>query len=176
LTTSFQYWKLVVILLLDSVQDMSSETTQLMSETVVAVFRANGRMLEWGDTFTEPFGLTSARWQMLGALAWSGEKLTAPQIAEQMGVSRQGAQKQLNLLLVDKLVERLSNPSHRRSPTYQLTRQGEALFQQVNAAWELHAKAAGQRFSNTDLATTLRVLNELANLHTQPYQGENDEA
>lgn len=155
---------------------MQSETTRLMSEAVVAIFRANGRMLEWGDAFTAPFGLTSARWQILGSIALSGQKVTAPQIAEQMGLSRQGVQKQLNLLVDDGLIEKLDNPAHRRSPHYHLTPQGEALFQQVNTAWESHAKVTGQHFSKSELETTLRVLSELANRHTQPSQGENDEA
>lgn len=146
-----------------------------MSAAVVAIFRANGRMLEWGDTFTAPFGLTSARWQVLGAISLAGRKLTAPQIAEQMGVSRQGAQKQLNLLAADGLVEKFPNPAHRRSPHYNLTGQGEALFQQVNTSWELHAQATGQHFSRDELETTLRVLNELANLHPQTRE-KNDEA
>jgi DNA-binding MarR family transcriptional regulator len=133
-------------------------------------------MLEWGDAFTAPFGLTSARWQMLGAIAWTGQKLTAPQIAEQMGVTRQGAQKQLNLLIADELVEKLPNPTHQRSPHYHLTHQGETLFQQVNASWESHAKVTGQNFSKTDLETTLRTLNALANLYILPSQGENNEA
>jgi hypothetical protein len=28
----------------------------------------NGRLIEWGDRFGAPFGLTSARWRMLGAV------------------------------------------------------------------------------------------------------------
>lgn len=154
---------------------MQPEITRLMSETVVAIFQANGRMLDWGDAFTAPFGLTSARWQILGAIARAGQKLTAPHIAEQMGVSRQGAQKQLNLLIDDGLIEKLTNPTHLRSPHYHLTPQGQALFQQLNAAWESHATKTGQRFSPTELETTLRVLSELAHLHNHAGKGENDE-
>lgn len=155
---------------------MQSEISRLMSETVVAVFRTNGRMLEWGDAFTAPLGLTSARWQIVGAIALSGQKITVPQIADRMGVSRQGAQKQLNLLVDDGLIEKLSNPAHRRSHLYHLTPQGEALFQQLNTSWQSHATVTGQHFSKSELETTLRVLSELANLHTPACQGENDEA
>lgn len=154
---------------------MNADNTQLLSETVVAIFRANGRLLEWGDSFAAPFGLTSARWQMLGALAWAGQKLTAPQLAEHMGVSRQGAQKQLNLLLADGFVEKHANPGHQRSPQYRLSLAGETLYMSVNSAWEAHALAAGQQFSGADLATTLRVLDRLAGLHNQPAPGEGSE-
>ena len=154
---------------------MKPEITQLMSETVFAIFQLNGRLLDWGDAFTAPFGLTSARWQILGAIARAGQKLTTPQIAERMGISRQGAQKQLNLLIDDGLIEKLPNPAHLRSPHYHLTRQGQALFQQVVAAWESHAATTGQHFSPSELETTLRVLGKLVNLHSQAGQGEENE-
>lgn len=154
---------------------MQNEISQLMSETVVALFQANGKMLEWGDAFTAPFGLTSARWQILGAIARAGQKQTAPQIAEQMGVSRQGAQKQLNLLIDDGLIEKLPNPSHQRSPHYRLTDKGSALFEQVNQAWQAQAYMTGEAFSAQDLETTLRTLNQISRLHGVTVQGEHDE-
>jgi DNA-binding MarR family transcriptional regulator len=154
---------------------MQTEISRLMSETVVALFQANGKMLEWGDAFTTPYGLTSARWQILGAIAWAGQKQTAPQIAEQMGVSRQGAQKQLNLLAEDGLIEKLSNPSHQRSPHYRLTDKGSALFERVNLAWQSHAAKTGEAFSTQDLETTLRTLNLISQLHGVSVQGEHDE-
>jgi len=153
---------------------MSTTVAQLVSETVVALFQANGKMLEWGDAFAASFGLTSARWQILGAIARAGQKQTAPQIAEQMGVSRQGAQKQLNLLVDDGLIERLPNPSHQRSPHYRLTEAGSALFEQVNAAWQLHAAESSRAFTASDLKATLRTLNVISRLHGAPDQGERD--
>jgi DNA-binding MarR family transcriptional regulator len=154
---------------------MQTEISRLMSETVVALFQANGKMLEWGDAFTAPFGLTSARWQILGAISWAGQKQTAPQIAEQMGVSRQGAQKQLNLLTEDGLIEKLPNPCHRRSPHYHLTGKGSALFEKVNHAWQTHATKTEDAFSAQDLETTLRTLNLISRLHGVSVQGEHDE-
>ena len=154
---------------------MDAEISRLVSEIVVTLFRANGKMLEWGDAFTAPFGLTSARWQMLGAIALAGQHQTAPQLAEQMGVSRQGAQKQLNLLVDDGLIEKLPNPAHQRSPHYRLTASGMLRFQAVNAAWEAHAAETGGAFSAADLATTIRTLARLATLHAVATQGAADE-
>jgi DNA-binding MarR family transcriptional regulator len=155
---------------------MQKEISRLISEIVVALFQANGKMLEWGDVFTAPYGLTSARWQILGAIAWAGQKQAAPQIAEQMGISRQGAQKQLNLLVEDGLIEKLLNPTHQRSPHYRLTEKGGALFERVNQAWQAHATKTGEAFSAQDLETTLRTLNLISRLHEMPAQGEHDEA
>jgi len=154
---------------------MQPNIPSLFSETVVALFRANGKMLEWGDAFAAPFGLTSARWQILGAIARAGDRQTAPQIADMMGISRQGAQKQLNLLVEDGLVQKLANPSHLRSPHYALTTDGTDKYQQVSAAWEIHATATGTRFSEQDLAVTLRTLNQFSMTHLTDQQGEINE-
>lgn len=145
---------------------MKLSKSHIMSEAVVAVFRANGRLLEWGDAFTEPFTLTSARWQILGAIARAEQTLTTPCVAEIMGITRQGAQKQLNLLMKDGLVEKLTNPAHRRSPLYKLTERGEEVFKKVNAAWESHAQYIVHHFSKPELETTVRVLEQLARIHT----------
>ncbi|WP_199054121.1 MarR family winged helix-turn-helix transcriptional regulator [Aquitalea sp. ASV15] len=175
MTTGFHYWKLVVNLVVSETIPMQTEISQLLSDTVIALFQANGKLLEWGDAFTAPYGLTSARWQILGAIALASHQLTAPQIAEQMGVSRQGAQKQLNLLLEDGLLEKLPNPSHLRSPLYRLSTQGSALFERVNQAWQVHAAKSGAAFTEQALATTLHTLRLIAQLHEIPPQGEHDE-
>lgn len=144
---------------------MHTNIAQLISEAVVALFNANGKLLEWGDAFTSPYGLTSARWQILGAIARAGQAQTAPQIGEQMGISRQGVQKQLNLLTADGLVEKHPNPAHQRSPLYQLSMSGQARFSQINQAWEAHASTLGDRFSTDALAGMLHTLRQLAAAH-----------
>lgn len=110
-----------------------------VTQLALSVFRLNGVLLQWGDQLVAPLGLTSARWQMLGAIALAGTPLTAPQVGEAMGVTRQGAQKQLNLLLEQGLVEAHSNPAHRRSLLYALTPQGLALYCKADAIWTAQA-------------------------------------
>ena len=129
-------------------------------------------MIGWGDRFSSNFEITSARWQMLGALALSPKPLTAPQVANQMGVTRQGAQKQLNLLLDEGLVEKQANPYHKRSPFYRLTKSGNALYQRIADDWERHAERVGQAFSREELTTTLAVLNRIHTLHPHKEEGE----
>lgn len=155
---------------------MVQDSSQLLSDTVVAVFRANGCLLEWGDAFAEPLGVTSARWQILGALAQAGGPLTAPQMGARMGVSRQGAQKQLNLLVADGLMEKRPNPAHARSPLYYLTPGGEALFSRIDQAWKEHTRTVAQAFSSEELAVTLKVLETLAARHGRPRGGDDHEA
>ena len=82
----------------DSIPAKPEPRAAAITQLTLTVFRLNGMLLHWGDQVVEPLGLTSARWQMLGALALASTPLTAPQVGEAMGVTRQGAQKQLNLL------------------------------------------------------------------------------
>lgn len=135
--------------------------TQALTELTLLVFRLNGTLLHWGDALVEPLGLTSARWQMLGAIALAGKPLTAPQVGQAMGVTRQGAQKQLNLLLELGLVASHPNPAHQRSPLYALTPRGRQLYQRAVALWMERAARMAARLSPTKVrgaCTTLEAM------------------
>ena len=47
-------------------------THQAVSQLVLGIFRLNGQIAAWGDRFAAASQLTTARWQVLGAIA-SGE-------------------------------------------------------------------------------------------------------
>ena len=101
-----------------------------------AIFRLNRRLLEWGDSLTAPLGATSARWQVMGSVAFLKKPLTAPEIAGYMGASRQAVQKQLDLLVGEGLLERLPNERKRRSHRYGLTPEGRRRYAGMRRAWE----------------------------------------
>ena len=81
-----------------------------LTEIMLEIFRVNARLLEKGNQLVAPLGMTSARWQILGAIAFSKQASSCPQIAVAMGITRQGAQKQLNLAHEDGLVTPQENP------------------------------------------------------------------
>ena len=132
-----------------------------VTQLTLTVFRLNGLLLHWGDRLVEPLGLTSARWQILGAIALSGEPLTAPKIGEAMGVTRQGAQKQLNMLAEQDLVEARPNPAHRRSPHYILTPQGLALYRQADALWANQAVDLAKVLSSAQASAATQALESM---------------
>ncbi|NMM27991.1 MAG: winged helix-turn-helix transcriptional regulator [Glaciimonas sp.] len=125
---------------------------------MLMVFRLNGRLLEQGDQLVEPFNLTSARWQVLGAAALAGKPLSAPQIAEAMGITRQGAQKQLNKLEEDGFFEQSINPRHQRSPLYVLTELGNRTFAKAMALEAVWANGLVMDLPLLDLKNTLQTL------------------
>ena len=82
-----------------------------LTTVALSVFRLNGLLIEWGNTFAGPHGLTSARWQVLGAISLAPEAPNIPQIADAMGITRQAVLKQVNVLTDEGLVESLPNPA-----------------------------------------------------------------
>lgn len=145
-----------------------SADTEAITDLTLTVFRLHGALLQWGDKLVEPLGLTSARWQMLGAIALADKALTAPQVAEVMGVTRQGAQKQLNLLLELGLLESYANPSHRRSPLYALTPRGEHLYRKAEALWVSKAAEFAAGVSKAQVQTATSTLGAMLNHLTPP--------
>ncbi|MEN4919123.1 MarR family winged helix-turn-helix transcriptional regulator [Achromobacter spanius] len=132
-----------------------------LTELTLTVFRTHGALLQWGDKLVEPLGLTSARWQMLGALALAGQPLTAPQVGQAMGVTRQGAQKQLNLLAETGLVSSQANPAHRRSPLYALTPRGRQLYLKAEKLWAAEAAQLASRVSPAQVRTAQATLDAM---------------
>ena len=130
----------------------------VLTEIMLAVFRVNGRLLEKGDQLVAPLGLTSARWQVLGAVALAGKPLTAPQIADAMGITRQGAQKQLNKLEEEGFFELRSNPQHKRSPLYALTGRGSKSMDAALALQNTWSNSLAAGLSQHDLKQTLHTL------------------
>ena len=129
---------------------------------VLRTFRANGLLLAAGDQLAAEEGLTSARWQVLGAVVLAGRPLTVPQIARRMGLTRQSVQASVNRLLSEGLVEADENPDHRRSRLIRLTELGRARYaglERRQARW-VNELAAGLKVS--ELSTAARILEELS--------------
>ena len=132
------------------------------TDVVLALFRANGLLLAAGHRLAEREGLTAARWQVLGAVALAGRPLTVPQIARQMGLTRQAVQATVHQLRRDELADTSDNPDHRRSPLIDLTELGRrkyAALDRQQTAW-INDLSAGLKIP--DLAATARLLHDLS--------------
>ena len=143
------------------------------TELILTTFRVHGLLLAAGDLLTADHGLTSARWQVLGAIAYAQRPLTVPQIARRMGLTRQTVHTTVSHLLTDGAVELVPNEDHQRSPLVRLTESGQAKFQAIDqkqAGW-VNRLAAG--LSRSDLDTAARVLGELCSrLEANPTQSQ----
>ncbi|MCA8201165.1 MarR family winged helix-turn-helix transcriptional regulator [Burkholderia sp. AU33545] len=161
MTTSYQLRKLVVNL--SHIPTMTKPAK--LTAVALSVFRLNGLLIEWGNTFAAPHGLTSARWQVLGAISMAPEAPNIPQIADAMGISRQAVLKQINVLVEEGLVQPLPNPTHKRSPLYALTPRGTAAYQAVVGQWQQHVRDIAGQFSSADLDAAIRVLSTMSGAH-----------
>lgn len=144
---------------------MAHTKADQLTQVILNVFRLNGVLTEWGDRFVLPAGLTSTRWRMLGAVVLAQRPVTAPHIALTMGVTRQGAQKQLNLLVESGLMKTQANPMHKRSPIYALTAQGQSVYDTVNVRWQHQATEMAAGFGTAELETAFHVLKKLSDIH-----------
>lgn len=98
------------------------------TELILETFRLNGRLLEAGDQLVSGLGLTSARWQVLGAIDASPSPLSVAQIARNMGLSRQAVQRLANEMTQDGLLVFRDNPHHSRAKLAVMSEKGRKTF------------------------------------------------
>jgi DNA-binding MarR family transcriptional regulator len=131
------------------------------TDVILSTFRANGLLLAAGDQLAAEHGLTSARWQVLGAIALAQRPLTVPQVARRMGLTRQTVHTTVNRLIADGLVELVPNADHRRSQLVRLTELGERRYRAIDEKQAAWVNQLAARFRRSELETTARVLGEL---------------
>ena len=128
---------------------------------ILSAFRANGLLLAAGDQLAGEEGLTSARWQVLGAIALAKRPLTVPQIARRMGLTRQSVHTTVSRLLADGLVELGANADHRRSQFVRLTEVGQEKYDAIDRKQAVWVNQLVDGLRSSDLEATTRTLNEL---------------
>ena len=100
------------------------------------LFRLNSRVLAAGDRLVADLGLTSARWQILGAVVTAERPQPVAWLARDLGANRQNVQRIVNDLHGEGLVAFETNPHHRRAQLVVLTDKGKQAF---DAAMRLQA-------------------------------------
>ncbi len=135
--------------------------TDALTDLVLLIFRTNGALLRMGDSLVAPEGLTSARWQVLGAIHLAGAPTHAPDIARTMGLTRQAVQKLVRALVEDGLVAARADPQDARSQLLSLTARGRRAYAQATKRWEQRAAELGKQLSAEKVLSAQQVLTEL---------------
>ncbi|MBB4001245.1 MarR family winged helix-turn-helix transcriptional regulator [Aurantimonas endophytica] len=140
---------------------LADDNTTLVRQLAIAVFEANGRLVETGNALVRPIGLSTAWWQVLAALGYAPMPLPVAHIARNMGLSRQAVQRVVDLLAKQGLVRLEPNPHHQRAKLVVLTESGrEALAAAEQAVApldrDLLAKIGAER-----LSVAIAVLREM---------------
>lgn len=138
-----------------------SPSAEALTDLVLTLFRVNNATLIWGDRLVEPFGLTSARWQVMGAIAYADRPQPVAWLARDLGANRQNVQRIVNDLAKDSLVAFETNPHHKRAQLVVLTPVGRNAYEAAVRAWYPAAGDLARDIPPDDLATALRVLGTL---------------
>ncbi len=132
-----------------------------VTELILETFRLNGQLLEAGDRLTKPLGLTSARWQVLGAIDTEGHPLTVAQIGRRMGLSRQAVQRIVNDLERLGFVGLTENPDHKRAKLVVLTPSCVQTLSKLNEVQARWAKQLVEGLAEKDLEHALKVMTDI---------------
>lgn len=130
---------------------------EALTELILEIFQINGELLDAGNQITAPHGLTSARWQVMGAIDLEGQPLTVSQIARRMGLARQGVQRLINELSKSGIVVANPNIDHKRAPLFSLSTKGRKIMDEINIAqaeW-VNALASGKTTSSLEETTEM---------------------
>jgi len=138
-----------------------SKAGKAFTALVLETFRLNGRLLLAGDRIAGPLQLTSARWQVLGAI--EEQSLSVAQIARKLGLARQNVQRLADSLQEEGFVSYAPNPRHARAKLLRLTSRGMRAVKALGereVVWAnriASAVSAGQLELVVDAITKLRV-------------------
>ena len=131
---------------------------EALTNLILEVFQLNGAMLTAGNQITQPYGLTSARWQVLGAIDLAGQALTVAQIARRMGLARQGVQRIVYDLEKLHMVVLEDNPDHKRAPLVSISKEGNRAMARVDRAQVAWVNQLSQGLSERHINGALKVL------------------
>ncbi|EEA01220.1 transcriptional regulator, MarR family [Burkholderia sp. H160] len=109
---------------------------EFLTGIILDLFRLNSGLLTAGDRLVASLGLTSARWQILGAINAAERPQPVAWLARDLGANRQNVQRIVNDLAEDGLVRFEANPHHRRAQLVVLTDKGRHA---LDAAMSLQA-------------------------------------
>ena len=149
---------------------------ETLTELILTLFRVNNATLVWGDRLVQPFGLTSARWQIMGAVAYAGQPRSVAWLARDLGANRQNVQRIVNDLARDGLVTFATNPDHKRAQLVVLSTAGKHAYDDAIQAWDLAANELARGLSLDELNAALRTLSTLRDRLATSKTGEDADA
>ncbi len=129
-----------------------------LTGVILDLFRLNSMLMTSGDRLVAPLGLTSARWQILGAIVAAKRPQPVAWIARDISANRQNVQRIINDLHKDALIAFEVNPHHRRAQLVVLTDKGNRAFTdaiRLQAPW---INSLSEGISIEDIQTFHRVI------------------
>jgi len=132
-----------------------------LTDVILDIFRVNSLLLLQGDRLVSELGLTSARWQILGAIVYAPRPEPVAWLARDLGGNRQNVQRIVNDLHKDGFVEFQPNPHHRRAQLVVLTEKGRVAFDSAMRLWTPWANSLARGLTIKDIGTMAAVMKAL---------------
>jgi|SRR5690348_5442508 DNA-binding MarR family transcriptional regulator len=129
-----------------------------LTNLLLDLFRLNSLLLTAGDRLVARLRLTSARWQILGAIVQSERPQPVAWLARDLGFNRQNVQRIINDLHSAGLVAFQANPHHRRAQLVVLTDKGSRTFDAAMALQAPWVNDLSEGLSGKDLQAVHRVV------------------
>ncbi|MDX8525396.1 MarR family winged helix-turn-helix transcriptional regulator [Mesorhizobium sp. MSK_1335] len=131
---------------------------EAMTELVLDLFRVNNLTVTWGDRLVAHLGLTSARWQILGAIVAADRPQPVAWLARDLGANRQNVQRIVNDLARDGFVRFERNPHHRRAQLVVMTDKGRQAFDAAIGIYDPSINALAEGIAIEDVKAAIRVV------------------
>jgi DNA-binding MarR family transcriptional regulator len=132
-----------------------------LTDLMLDLFRLNSLLLTAGDRLVAGLGLTSARWQILGAIVKAERPQPVAWLARDLGANRQNVQRIVNDLHGEGMVAFETNPHHRRAQLVVLTDKGRRIFNDAMALQAPWVNGLSEGLSIKDLQTVHGVVTAL---------------
>ncbi|CAH2396404.1 MarR family winged helix-turn-helix transcriptional regulator [Mesorhizobium ventifaucium] len=141
---------------------------EALTDLILGLFRVNNLSLTWGDRLVAPLGLTSARWQILGAIVAAERPQPVAWLARDLGANRQNVQRIVNDLAKEGLVRFEPNPHHRRAHLVVLTDKGQQTYDAAIRLYDPRVNTLAEGFPIEDLERAGGVMKALR----KKFEGE----
>jgi DNA-binding MarR family transcriptional regulator len=134
---------------------------EALTGVILDLFRCTSLLLTTGDRLVAPLGLTSARWQVLGAIVAARQPQPVAWLARDMGGNRQNVQRIINDLEKEGLIAFEANPHHRRAQLVVLTPKGRQTFDAAMRLQTPWINRLADGIAVKDVETVRRVIDAL---------------
>ncbi|WP_274426580.1 MarR family winged helix-turn-helix transcriptional regulator [Chelativorans sp. YIM 93263] len=131
-----------------------------LSRLIWHILEAANRLTEAGNRLSAPFGLTAARWQVMGVIV--EQTVTVADIARQLSQTRQGVQRLADELVRDGLAGYSPNPRHVRAKLLAPTPQGIESYRKLMADQAKWVNALSASMRVEDIAAARGLLATLS--------------
>lgn len=145
---------------------------EALTNLMLDLFRANSLILTDGDRLVAPLGLTSARWQVLGAINAVQSPQPVAWLARNLGANRQNVQRIVSDMEREGLVCFKPNPHHRRAQLVVLTDKGREAYGAAMALQAPWVNDLSEGLAAGDVETMHRVILALRERLERKKSGE----